>query len=276
MALKTNVVDRVSTYPGRVKLSPVAGQSDVYDLSRADAPIQEGTPINAALFAGKADVLTADFTVYVSASTGNDANGSGTETAPFGTIQKAINSIPKNLDGKTCTVSVAAGNYSERVMIEGFQGGKLRLTGNAIINGGISVFYSNQVHITFPNLKFNSAFSGPILQVDAGSNVTMGKLTIDGGNGYENAVDVGQGSTLFVDGDLDVSNCARNAVFAHDGSRIAIGGALTGNNNTSGGVRSTTGSIVSYGSRTLAASTASVTQSGGRIYSGAQNTVPSY
>lgn len=278
MALKTNVVDRVSTYPGRVKLSPVTGQTNVYDLARADSPIQEGTPINAALFAGKADKLTEDTVVYVSASTGNDATGNGTETAPFATIQKAINMVPKNLDGKTCTVMVMAGNYSERIMIEGFQGGKLYLMGNATINGGISVYYSNHVYITFPSLKYNSAFANTILMVDAGSTVTLGNndFTIDGGSGYVNAVEVAQGSTLFVDGDLDVSNCARNAVFAHGGSRIAISGALTGSNNTIAGVRSATGSIVSYDSRSLAATTASITVSGGRIYSGAQNTIPTY
>ena len=278
MALKTNVVDRVSTYPGRVKLTPVSGQSNVYDLSRADSPIQDGTPINAALFAGKADVLTKNSTVYVSAASGSDTYGDGSETAPFATIQKAINSIPKNLEGKTCTVMVPAGNYSERVTIDGFHGGKLNLSGNATINGGITVTYSNHVYITFPNLRFNSAFSQSILMADAGSVVTLGgnNFAVDGGSGYVNAVEAAQGSTIFVDGDLDISNCARNAVFAHDGSRIVISGALTGNNNTSGGVRSTTGSVVSYGSRTLAASTASVTQSGGRIYSGAQNTIPSY
>lgn len=40
--------DRVSLYPGRVKLEPVAGQSNLYDLTRADQPTQEGTPLNKA------------------------------------------------------------------------------------------------------------------------------------------------------------------------------------------------------------------------------------
>lgn len=46
--IETNIKDRIPTYPGRVKLSPVAGQTNVYDMSRADAPIEEGTPINKA------------------------------------------------------------------------------------------------------------------------------------------------------------------------------------------------------------------------------------
>lgn len=38
--------DRTPQYPGRVRLTPVSGQADIYDLTRADAPIEEGTPLN--------------------------------------------------------------------------------------------------------------------------------------------------------------------------------------------------------------------------------------
>lgn len=38
--------DRISLYPGRVKLTPVAGQDNVFDLVRADQPTQEGTALN--------------------------------------------------------------------------------------------------------------------------------------------------------------------------------------------------------------------------------------
>ena len=40
--------DRVPLYPGRVKMVPVAGQENTYDMSRADSPQQEGTPLNKA------------------------------------------------------------------------------------------------------------------------------------------------------------------------------------------------------------------------------------
>lgn len=42
--------DRVSIYPGRVKLTPVSGRADTYDMERADSPTQEGTPLNKASF----------------------------------------------------------------------------------------------------------------------------------------------------------------------------------------------------------------------------------
>ncbi len=44
------VIDRIPMYPGRVRLIPVAGQENTYDMVRADEPLVEGTPINKALF----------------------------------------------------------------------------------------------------------------------------------------------------------------------------------------------------------------------------------
>ena len=38
--------DRVPLYPGRVVLTPVSGQANTYDMTRADQPTQEGTPLN--------------------------------------------------------------------------------------------------------------------------------------------------------------------------------------------------------------------------------------
>lgn len=46
------MTDRVPSFPGRVKLTPVTGQTDIYDLTMADEPTQTGTPLN------KASLLT--------------------------------------------------------------------------------------------------------------------------------------------------------------------------------------------------------------------------
>ena len=42
--------DRVPLYPGRVKLTPVSGHANTYDMVRADDPAQEGTPLNKSTF----------------------------------------------------------------------------------------------------------------------------------------------------------------------------------------------------------------------------------
>lgn len=43
-----NIVDRVPTYPGRVKITPVSGQPDTFVIERADEPTEVGTPIDKA------------------------------------------------------------------------------------------------------------------------------------------------------------------------------------------------------------------------------------
>ena len=42
--------DRIPTHVGRVKLVPVAGQTNVYDMEMADDPVEVGTPLNKATF----------------------------------------------------------------------------------------------------------------------------------------------------------------------------------------------------------------------------------
>lgn len=49
--------DRVPTYPGRVRLTPVPGQTGIYDMERADEPLVVGTPVDKALFEGIANEI---------------------------------------------------------------------------------------------------------------------------------------------------------------------------------------------------------------------------
>lgn len=53
------VIDRIPTHPGRVKMTPVEGQENTYDMVRADEPIEAGTPINKALFDSYANKINA-------------------------------------------------------------------------------------------------------------------------------------------------------------------------------------------------------------------------
>lgn len=74
-----DVKDRVPTYPGRVKLTKADGTVEYVTLERADAPTQEGTPINKALF----DSIETDIDGKVS-KLGDTMNGNLTiqNTAP--------------------------------------------------------------------------------------------------------------------------------------------------------------------------------------------------
>ena len=89
----------------------------------------------------------ADIDFYVTPD-GNDSTGDGTEAKPFRQIQKAIDSLPKNLGGKTIRIHIASGEYVS-VNVEGFYGGNqsgganLRInsdgTDGVIINGYVRV-----------------------------------------------------------------------------------------------------------------------------------------
>ena len=74
--------DRVPSYPGRVKLTPVSGQTNTYDMTRADSPTQEGTPLNK-------DTLLKDTTAASLGLTGDP------------TVDEAFNALASALSGIT-------------------------------------------------------------------------------------------------------------------------------------------------------------------------------
>lgn len=89
--------DRQPKYPGRVKLIPVPGQPNVYDMVRADEPIVAGMAIN------KANLLT-DATAQKlkltqSDPTPNDAfNAIGSELTSINTgLEKIEDSVAQKL-----------------------------------------------------------------------------------------------------------------------------------------------------------------------------------
>lgn len=81
-------------------------------------------------------------------NSGSDITGDGTEAKPFASIQKAIDTLPKNLNGHCNTIHVAAGTY-EGFAISGFYGGA-RSTGAGVEvigdeNGGTVITGSVEV-----------------------------------------------------------------------------------------------------------------------------------
>lgn len=98
---------------------PSAGESTKVFMGKVKKYIEDTKP------------LDADMTVYV-ATTGSDTTGTGASTAPYKTINYAINTIPKDLGGYTVLVQVADGTYDEDVQIIGFNNGYMRIyTNNA-------------------------------------------------------------------------------------------------------------------------------------------------
>ena len=279
MALKTPVVDRVPTYPGRVTLTPVSGAENTYDMVRADQPITEGTPINKALFDQKAYTLTKDVTVYVSTS-GSDTGGDGTSAAPFATIQKALDTLPKWLDGHTATIDIAAGTYPGGVVIEGFRGGLivLGIAGRSVTVNGIQINGSDTVRINISNIVQSNSVAGTLLILRNNSKAVIGgRFSVDAQNAQVSGITAEAGSHLSVlnaEVMTIVHNAGFNAVYATGGSTIALAG-IAGSGSVNG-LRADTGSVISYSTRSLNATTMNVTTNGGRIYTGAQTSVPNY
>lgn len=76
--------------------------------------------------------LTGDITLYISANTGSDITGDGSESNPFASIGKALYTIPKDLHGFTASIYVSDGIYAENVNINGIKNGSLILRRNGI------------------------------------------------------------------------------------------------------------------------------------------------
>ena len=271
MALKTQVVDRVPTYPGRVKMTPVSGQTNVYDMTRADSPVEVGTPINKALFDQKAYTLTGGVTVYVSTS-GSDVTGDGTQTAPYATVQKAVDSLPKCLGSYHAQIDIAAGTYNERVTIDGFYGGRLTIgvSGRTVTLNGISVMSSSGVRINISNLTYNANNAGTLLYADYGSDVTvLSAMTIRGGSVTNvSGISAARGSLINSPGvTVALLNCGGAAVYSTSGSKIVLG-TVEGNSNTSYGLRADLGGLITFNTANLTATAGNSTGSGGRILTG--------
>lgn len=207
--------------------------------------------------------------IYVSTS-GNDASGDGSESAPFKTIQKAIDSIQKNLDNRTITIYVKSGTYAEDILVSGFYGGTLRITFETVT---INTFTAYETDVIIAGTSLTLAANGKTYGFHAhrGSNVICQiPLTI---NGAVNGLFVGYGSRFAGRNTITINSCtyAANASYAAHLYVVTLAGSR--NNN---GVQAAAG-IASIGSIDSAmASTLYLTAAGGRIYTGAQASVPNY
>lgn len=280
MALKIPVVDRIPTYPGRVTLTPVSGQENTYDLVRADDPIEEGTPLNKALFDQKVYGLTESVTVYVNGNTGSDSTGDGTSTLPFATIQAAVDALPKYMNGYVATVDIADGTYEERVNVDGFTGGRLVLgvAGRAVTIRALTVRYSTMVWLNIPNITYSSSFPDTLIYITAGSVVFIGNsLTINCNGSSPTGIGVERGSVLITPAGvtITVNGSTIMGIYATTGAKIVLN-QIAGSNNTGAAIAVEHGSTVSYATRTISATTANLTSTGGRIYSGGQSSIPNY
>lgn len=136
---------------------------------------------------------TASKTLYV-ATTGNDTTGDGTSDSPYATIQKAIDTIPKNMNACEFTIQLSAGEYTE-FSVKHLQGGILNIKGgtdnteaeNYIVTTSCSLYKSDTVRIT--GLTFNNSLGifrsvGNIYYCNFPTNSNVVGVIVDRGSNF--------------------------------------------------------------------------------------------
>lgn len=221
--------DRVSLYPGRVKLEPVAGQANLYDLTRADQPTQEGTPLNkasllkdttAALFALGADALPDD------------------ALAKIGSLTFGWRLLQAYKVAGAYEFEVPAGVYEIGVYMMGGGGsGAVTYTASGTsysISGGASGYGKNVIFSVQPGQKIQivvGAGGAPAVSKSAGNNggsTSVNGVTVSGGMGGKLSmsatapVNGGQGPTTLATGSLPLYGSRLIPATSRDGSLITI------------------------------------------------------
>lgn len=200
----------------------------------------------------------ADVTIYVS-PTGNDNTGDGTISNPYGTITKAIESIPNNFSRKAVGINIAAGTYEEDVIIRGFDG-VLKWYSNGVVNvrsllvEGCSVYqYGSQT-----NFKRG-------IVIDNGASYT-GQSLMYVSEASSIGIAVRNGSRFVLYNTATVSNTTSAAIEVSGSSMLYI--SIVAGNSNAIGIRADTGSVAGYGTMNMTATTARISNTGGRIYTG--------
>lgn len=270
--MAVNWVDRVPTNPNRMKITPENGSPYYATVERADNPSVEGTPVNARNLNAMQEAvgLTANKTVYVSTS-GSDSVGDGSEANPYATINKALSTIPKNLNGFWATVMIAGGTYAENVNAAHFGNGYLKFSG--VVGDVVTV---NKFEVT--NVKF----------------AEVGEISLNINNGFFHAIAssvrvatpftasgavYGIYATNFSDvlfaGTATVSNTTNYGVVSTSASKIYIA-TLEGTGNQMN-VACTLGGVCVLGKdNSTTSGTQYFTDTGGRILAGSQTQIPNY
>lgn len=202
---------------------------------------------------------------------GNDTTGNGTVSSPYRTIGKALSVLPKNLGDKAVTITVWDGTYNEDVVIAGFSG-ILTLNCSGIVRvNRLTVESSFVIH---SGSQLNVVTTGGTAATVRNGGVLISTSTIYV-SGSAIGIEVSYNGTLISTYTVTISNTTSTALDVYWGGRAYIV-TLAGTGNGPTGMSASGGGIIQYGSTSLVATTRQTTNTGGRIYTGAQASVPNY
>jgi hypothetical protein len=211
--------------------------------------------------------LDENISIYVDAL-GDDTTGDGTSGAPFRTITKALTLVPKNINGRTVVINVDGGVYSESVDIIDYYGGQIKITGNGEITvNDLTVANGSRVIIEYLSLNIN----GTLTVRNKGFFFSPMSVTV---GGHTFGIYALNGGECIIDGSTTINNTSTFGASAMSGGRVYLSRLYGTGNNI--GLYASLGGLVTYVSSSISATTAAVSESGGRIYSGAQTSIPKY
>lgn len=201
-------------------------------------------------------------TLFVSPA-GNDASGDGSYSNPFASITKAVLALPKDFNGAPVSINIAEGTYDESVVIRGFSGGVLNITGSA----GTTVTFNSltvdacAVRVSPINVALTAS---PGLVVSSGATFSVANsLDVTGGSTGLLAFD---NSTVSFENGFGAHNVS-TAISASNNAKVFVFYLLCDNVGTA--MVASNGATISYGVFDGAVTTTlTATSYGGRIYTG--------
>jgi len=222
--------------------------------------------------------LQASRTIYVSPG-GNNTKGDGSTEKPYLTIGKAIGVIPKNLNGFIATISISPGTYAENVAFNNFYGGTItmviagtvEITSLKVHNssvfidtyGGEVTLQAAYIYTTYHAILYSTTSVTVHIYVGgtvAGLNVGLSAYSF---------------SDIYIGGLCRVFATTNAAIRSEVFSSVFVG--TVGLTDNSGyGLRAVLGGSIGYTALSDGTVLATSTLSGGRIYSGAQTSIPNY
>lgn len=173
------------------------------------------------------NILTANQTYYVNASTGSDSNNGLSSGAPFATIQKAINvTASLTLAGYAVFINVASGTYSN-FTLKSVAGGTVYITGdsstpsNVVINGGGNNILGSAILGTYiiDGFKFTG---GDTALLAYGNNLIVNFKNFYIADGYATQIVSAQQAVIVTSGTNRVDDSAARHIYAYIGGIIEI------------------------------------------------------
>jgi hypothetical protein len=160
---------------------PSAGESTKVFMGKVKKYIEDTKP------------LDEDMMIYVS-PTGNDTTGTGEHSSPFKTINYALSTIPKVLNGNLVTINLEEGVYDEHVFIYGFTSGALKIQSttpdnintNCVIQS-ILVQYC-YAFVDIHGVTMNEPETTNAIGIEASNNVSVSFVRIISVNGTKSCI----------------------------------------------------------------------------------------